>query len=261
MERTTYIVERLNSLIAEGEIVLRTYNQVGNIDRHDLWFTEAKNFLSVAAPEYLEKLHSVLPKYRGKLLSEPRGRAAYNLIQEQLEVLKLARGQIAESGSLNSYQKLAEPIRMFFQDTVRGCENYEKNVFIMTRFQEGDETLAKIDELIRHTLESRGLVGHRADDRCYPEDRNLWDNVCTYMFGCKYGIAVLEDIIVEEFNPNVALEYGFMRGLGKPTLLLKEKRFPARADILGTIWEEFDILKLQATVPKAINRWLDDIVG
>ena len=56
-----------------------------------------------------------------------------------------------------------------------------------------------------------GLMGHRADDRCYPNDRNLWDNVCTYMFCCKYGVHILEDIMADEFNPNVALEYGFMR--------------------------------------------------
>jgi hypothetical protein len=33
-----------------------------------------------------------------------------------------------------------------------------------------------------------------------------------------------------------------MRALGKPVLLLKEKRMKPRADILGTLWEEFDIL-------------------
>ena len=86
-----YITQRLNNLIAEGERVLRSYNQKGNIDSHDLWFTETKNFLSVNAPQFVERLHSVAPKYREALLLEPRGRAAYNLIQEQLEVLKLAR--------------------------------------------------------------------------------------------------------------------------------------------------------------------------
>lgn len=50
-----------------------------------------------------------------------------------------------------------------------------------------------------------------------------------------------------------------MRALGKPTLLLKERRFKARADILGTVWNEFDILDIQATVAGAIEKWLDDI--
>jgi hypothetical protein len=87
-----YISERLDRLIADGEVVLKGYNQTGNIDRHDLWFTEAKNFLSVNAPQFVEKLSLVAPKYSEQLLEEPYGRAAYNLIQEQLEVIKLARG-------------------------------------------------------------------------------------------------------------------------------------------------------------------------
>ena len=79
------------------------------------------------------------------------------------------------------------------------------------------------------------------------------------MIGCKYGIALLEDIIADEFNPNVALEYGFMRALGKPTLLLKERRFKARADILGTLWEEFDILDIETSITSAVSRWLRDV--
>ncbi len=161
--------------------------------------------------------------------------------------------------SLETYEKLRESIEKFFKDGERNCADYEKNVFLMTRFQKGNKTLEQIDGTIRKALADRALVGHRADDRCYTSDRNLWDNVCAYMFGCKYGLAVLEDILRDEFNPNVALEYGFMRALGRPTLLLKEKRFAPRADILGTLWEEFDILDLEKTVTEAIHRWLDDL--
>ena len=79
------------------------------------------------------------------------------------------------------------------------------------------------------------------------------------MFCCKYGVAVLEDIMADEFNPNVALEYGFMRALGKPTLLLKERRFKPRADILGTVWHEFDILNLEVSVTAALSDWVRDL--
>jgi hypothetical protein len=96
---SSYVSERLDGLIEEGEIILRGYNQPGNIDAHDLWFTKTKNFLSVNAPELLEKLHAVAPKYRERLWQEPRGRAVYNLIQEQLEVVKYARAYLAESAS------------------------------------------------------------------------------------------------------------------------------------------------------------------
>ena len=75
-----------------GEIVLRTCNQHGNIDRHVLWWTEANNFLSVNVPECVEQFGSVAKKYNDQLLVDPYGRAVYNLIQEQLEVLKRAKG-------------------------------------------------------------------------------------------------------------------------------------------------------------------------
>jgi hypothetical protein len=163
------------------------------------------------------------------------------------------------AGLPREYGKLAETVRQFFEDSGRGCHEYDRNVFIMTRFQVGNRTLSELDVAIRKTLSARGLTGHRADDRCYPNDRNLWDNVCTYMLCCKYGVAVLEDIVADEFNPNVALEYGFMRALGKPTLLLKERRFKARADILGTVWHEFDVLDVERTVPEALNKWADDL--
>lgn len=157
------------------------------------------------------------------------------------------------------YSKLSEPVQLFLNDSKNECHEYDKNVFIMTRFSPGNKALQQIDITTRRALKNFGFNGHRADDRCYPNDRNLWDNVCTYMVCCKFGIAILENIIQDEFNPNVALEYGFMRALGKPTLLLKEKRFNARADILGTLWEEFDILDIENTISPAIQKWCNDI--
>ncbi|MFC1825677.1 response regulator [Thermodesulfobacteriota bacterium] len=158
-----------------------------------------------------------------------------------------------------AYSKLEEGVRSFFLDEQNECEDYNKNVFIMTRFQPGNRQLEAIDRAMRTSLAVHGLRGHRADDRCYVTDRNLWDNVCIHMIGCRYGIAVLEDIIQEDFNPNVALEYGFMRGLGKQVLLLKERRFHPRADIMGTLWEDFDIFDIDSFIETAINRWVRDI--
>src|ERR1035437_6614116 len=46
---------------------------------------------------------------------------------------------------------------------------------------------------------------------------------------------------------------------GKPTLLLKERHFKPRADILGTVWEDFDILRMPHTISEAVSRWLADL--
>ena len=74
------------------------------------------------------------------------------------------------------------------------------------------------------------------------------------MIGCKYGIAILESKYKDEFNPNVALEYGFMTVLGREVILLIEETFKyRRADIVGTLGKEFK----WSTSPKVMkNRWL-----
>jgi hypothetical protein len=59
----------------------------------------------------------------------------------------------------------------------------------------------------------------------YPKDRDLWNNACIYMICCKFGVAILETISEQEYNPNVALEYGFMRALDKRVLFLADKGF------------------------------------
>ena len=137
---------------------------------------------------------------------------------------------------------------------------YDRNVFIMTRFDERDQLLGPLDEQLRKALCRHGLIGLRADDKMSARDGQLWTNVCVYMLCCKYGVAVLEDRAKDEFNPNVALEYGFMRALDKRTLLLTDRGFRnLRADIVGTVREQFDITDLAGTLTAPIERWIHSL--
>jgi hypothetical protein len=138
--------------------------------------------------------------------------------------------------------------------------DYERNVFIMTRFDPGNRLLEQLDQELRRTLCRHGLNALRADDRMYPTDRQLWKNVCIYMLCCDYGVAVLEDRGKDEFNPNVSLEYGFMRALNKPALLLKDVGFRnLRADIIGTLTAVFDITDITGTLAPAVEQWIGDL--
>jgi hypothetical protein len=151
-----------------------------------------------------------------------------------------------------SYRQLERDCGSFLQEH----PDYERNVFIMTRFVEGDHLLDKLDEELRRALCRRGLNPVRADDRVVASDDQLWTNVCVYMLCCASGVAVLEDRLKDELNPNVALEYGFMRALDKPVLLLKDKGFRnTRADILGAVHSVFDITDLANTLQPAIGTW------
>ena len=153
------------------------------------------------------------------------------------------------------YEFLARECERFFTDHPR----YDRNVFLMTRFDAGSKFLVTLDQEVRRALREHDYNPVRADDKVYMPDRNLWNNVCVYMLCCSRGVAILEDRAANEFNPNVALEYGFMRALNKPTLLLADNAFSnLRADILGTLRETFDLTDIEATVPVAIKRWLRD---
>jgi len=271
------MIERARLLSEEYEEKVRKtgYRTRSETLKYAITFSEVRS-LDLLCKDALERTLPTHPKlasdwfvndHNGMSSPEDLHRELLQKRQTLLHALNLVNAEAVDhpvAGSLPSglpkeYQKIASSVRSLFEDRQMKCENYEKNIFIMTRFQQGNKALEALDKSIRDTLEKRNFVGHRADDRVYPNDRNLWDNVCSYMFCCKFGIAVLENIVADEFNPNVALEYGFMRALGKPTLLLKEKRFKPRADILGTVWEEFDILDIEGTIPPSIDRWLRDI--
>jgi hypothetical protein len=154
------------------------------------------------------------------------------------------------------YAGLGEACRTFMDEH----PEYDKNVFLMTRFDNSSSYLRDLDHELRTALRSKGFNPVRADDRTIVSDRNLWNNVCVYMICCSKGVAILEDRGVNEFNPNVGIEYGFMRALNKAVLLLADVGFRnLRADVIGTLRETFDLMDIAGTVPPAVERWVRDL--
>lgn len=140
-----------------------------------------------------------------------------------------------------------------------GC--FEKSVFIMTKFPEGDgekdiELREVIDTVVK-AIKGCGFIPRIASDREFHE--GLWDNVETYLFGCKRGVAIVESKYKNELNPNVMMEWGWMRGMGKEVLYLVEKSFDLkRADISGLIQYNFTWELPQNEIKTAIQKWLKD---
>lgn len=129
-----------------------------------------------------------------------------------------------------------------------------KNAFIMMRFGEGRRHQAIVDA-IRNSLALHGIVALRADDKTYAE--YLMANVRTYMHGCGFGVAVFEHIESETHNPNVALEVGYMLALGKRVCLLKDKTLKQLpTDMMGSLYSEFDLDDVDASIQSALHRWL-----
>lgn len=143
----------------------------------------------------------------------------------------------------------------------RDHPEFEKNVFIAMRFRSGKQ-FSELHQSIKTGLAKYGLFGLRADDKAYPPDGDLWANICVYLLGCKYGVCVFEEINEREFNPNVPLEYGFMRALNKHVLLLKDQRMPKLpTDMTGKIHRNFDSYNITETVHEQIGQWAKRDLG
>jgi hypothetical protein len=148
-------------------------------------------------------------------------------------------------------------LRRFLPTFLDDHPNTETNVFLMMRFKKGEQYNA-IERVVREKFREHGFTVMRADDKDYTGD--LWENVCLYMVGCKYGVAIFEEIDEREFNPSVALELGFMMANGKRCLLLKDQRMPKMpTDIVGKLYKQFDTYNIAQTVSEAVDSWFKDI--
>jgi hypothetical protein len=129
----------------------------------------------------------------------------------------------------------------------------DRNVFVMMRYRDTPQFQA-LEHSIRTALSSYGLLAQLAKDRALSDD--LWENVRIYMNSAQYGIAVFDEIDEREFNPNIALELGYMYALGRRCLLLKDTKMPRLpTDTLGKIYRDFDPFDLETTVAKQVREW------
>ncbi|WP_167755843.1 hypothetical protein [Vitreimonas flagellata] len=175
------------------------------------------------AGQYLDNL--------AKALSRPRAIAGYEALQSMLDAFSTDHPE------------------------------YDRNVFVAMRFAQTKQN-DEIWNSISATLRNFGMFAHRADAKSYPQDDDLWNNVCVYMLGCKYGICVFDQIDDRDFNPNVQIEYGFMRACNKRVLLLKDQRQPTMpVDITGKIRREFDTYDIASTVAKQVSDWVERDLG
>jgi hypothetical protein len=134
--------------------------------------------------------------------------------------------------------------------------NVEKTCFIMMQFS-GTPAHIAIENEIKRTLIKYGFTGLLASDKQFHDE--LYPNIQTYMHCCGFGIAVFERIETNDFNPNVSLEVGYMLGLKKRVLLLKEKTLKAlHADLVGKLYKPFDVQDPAKSIPPQIEQWMED---
>jgi hypothetical protein len=135
---------------------------------------------------------------------------------------------------------------------------FDTNVFGMTRFPSEDdaEPLAEAIEAARAVCKAAGLTLHMASDGNLVDD--VWANVTTYMWGCRYGIAFFEDLSGNGINHNMTIEVGGMLVTGRRCALLKDKTVEKMpTDLVGQIYKSVSI-ENPRSVAKAVGKWVGD---
>lgn len=148
-------------------------------------------------------------------------------------------------------------------------DGFDKSVFVMTKYPEKlrknasqkmkdkNSALEKVIETVKGSIEKCGFAPRIVSDKSYHSSGLLWDDIELYLLGCSMGIAIVEDKYKPELNPNVALEWGWMRAMGKKVLFLVEEDFKNfRADWDGLTKREFKWDSPKVDIPKEIKGWL-----
>jgi hypothetical protein len=143
---------------------------------------------------------------------------------------------------------------------------FERSVFVMTKFpDEGDARkdtgLNSVINTVLKTLESKGYVGRLARGNAQYHD-SLWDNVELHLLACSRGVAIVEDKSKGELNPNVAMEWGFLKAFGRPVLYLEEVDFKhQRPDWHGLIRHHFKWDEPEEDIQSGVTEWLSSSRG
>jgi hypothetical protein len=132
---------------------------------------------------------------------------------------------------------------------------YQRRVFIMTKYPDrNDANLdAQLEIVIATVKAAVTAAGYHpqlaGETKLHP---NLWENIVCQMLACGRGIAIVENRFNPKLNPNVAMEWGWMRAMEKPVLYLVEKAIPDAeipADVKGLIMSRFDWDNPPADIP------------
>jgi hypothetical protein len=156
--------------------------------------------------------------------------------------ISVRNAPVAISDSLGSFRK-------DFPDNTR-------TAFVMMQFGVSSAHHG-ILEGIQRALSPHNMVALRADSKGYHSD--LFYNILTYIYGCRFGIAVFDRIERDSINPNVSLEVGYMLGLGKSVCFLKDRTLTTlQTDLVGKLYRTFDPHDPQSTIPRELLAWLGD---
>ena len=144
---------------------------------------------------------------------------------------------------------------MYSDAEMKFYEKYGHNaIFVIMPFR---EELNKVYEIIKDIFASKGYSAIRADEKEFTND--LWENVRVYLECCNVAVAVFDKNDQDNYNPNVAIEVGYMLSKGNKVCLLKDKKLPKLpSDLISKMYKEYDSDDVEGTVPEQLGLWIRD---
>lgn len=147
---------------------------------------------------------------------------------------------------------------MYSDTEMKFYEKYGHNaIFVIMPFR---EELNKVYEIIKDIFASKGYSAIRADEKEFTND--LWENVRVYLECCNVAVAVFDKNDQDNYNPNVAIEVGYMLSKGNKVCLLKDKKLPKLpSDLISKMYKEYDSEDVEGTLPKQLGLWIRDYLS
>ena len=147
---------------------------------------------------------------------------------------------------------------MYSDAEMKFYEKYGHNaIFVIMPFR---EELNKVYEIIKDIFASKGYLAIRADEKEFTND--LWENVRVYLECCNVAVAVFDKNDQDNYNPNVAIEVGYMLSKVNKVCLLKDKKLPKLpSDLISKMYKEYDSDDVEGTLPEQLGLWIRDYLS
>jgi len=139
-----------------------------------------------------------------------------------------------------------------------------KHAFIMTSFEKNYEKAIEkaLEEVKKHYL----VETHMANTNGEVSD-DLFANISGLMHCCDFGIGIFFDDSKKgnAINPNLALEVGYMLGIGKKICYLKDNSLPQLpVDLISKIYTKYKKTKTAKgkdipVMTDALMKWIQDV--
>lgn len=186
---------------------------------------------------------------------------------EDLDAQLLWSRKNGESSLMNRYKEVhvlrdidfkMSYMPMYSDAEMKFYEKYGHNaVFVIMPFR---EELNKVYEIIKDIFASKGYSAIRADENEFTND--LWENVRVYLECCNVAVAVFDKNDKNKYNPNVAIEVGYMLSKGNKVCLLKDKKLPKLpSDLISKMYKEYDSDDVEGTLPEQLELWIRDYLS